>query len=177
MAYSEYCLYSAQTRHSSYRKMRWQMNYVHKAHLASGYLADVEYQEFRDENGEPDWYIFYTPGPLARDHFKSVHKKDWPAFQQPEIAPQGPPKQAQLDFLIEDRGQEDALRKRAEEYINDMAPDDRTRKEKIIRQGIRVRMPHSEMWTEETWDETIHALLLREVIENELIAASSREGT
>src|SRR5262249_32394871 len=176
MAYSEYCLYSAQTRHSTYRKMRWQMNYVHKSHLASGYLADIEYQEFRDENGEPDWYIFYTPGPLAREHFRSVHKKDWPAFQQPEIATKDYPKQAHLDFLIEDLAQEDAFRKMAEEYIARMTSEERAEIEKNIRRGIKARTPQSDMWTDETWKETIHALLIKKIIESDVITAKNGTG-
>jgi hypothetical protein len=174
MAYSEYCLYSAQTRHTTYRQMRWQMNYVHKAHLASGYLADVEYQEFRDENEEPDWYIYYTPGPLARDHFKSVHKKDWPAFLQPEIPSQRMLKQPQLDFLIEEREEEDSQRKAAQKFIDQMPPEEKQKKVRTIRQGIKARMAHADAWTEETWQETVQALLIKDIIESGVAFAESK---
>lgn|SRR5262249_8846519 len=177
MTYSQYCLYSAQTRHTTYRKMRWQMNYVHKIHLATGYLAGVEYQEFRDENGDTDWYIYYTPGPLAREHFKSVHGKDWPAFLQPEISPQGTPKETQLNFFIEDHAKENALRRKAEEYIAGMLPEERIEQERKIRQMIKARSVQSHEWEEETWEETIRALLVKEIMESSVFAVGNGAGT
>lgn len=69
LPYSDYCAFSAQTRHSKYKAFRAQMDHVHKPHLASGYLEKVEFVETRDEQREIDWLIRYYPGPKARAEF------------------------------------------------------------------------------------------------------------
>ena len=69
LAYSDYCAFSAQIRHTKYKPFRAQMDHVHKPHLASGYLAKVEYEETVDEGGQVDWLLRYYPGAKARAEF------------------------------------------------------------------------------------------------------------
>ena len=45
------------------------MDHVHKPHLASGYLAKVEFEETTDTDGQVDWLIRYYPGPRAKAEF------------------------------------------------------------------------------------------------------------
>lgn len=67
--YSDYCAYSAQTRQTTYKPFRAQMDHVHKPHLVSGYLEKVEYRQTVDEEGGLDWIIVYYPGLKARAEF------------------------------------------------------------------------------------------------------------
>lgn len=66
LRYSEYCLLSTQVRHFDLRRVRDQMRVVHRPHIASGYIQrDPEFQATTDADGQPDWFIFYTPGAKA----------------------------------------------------------------------------------------------------------------
>ncbi|MFN0085048.1 MAG: hypothetical protein ACKVX9_06650 [Blastocatellia bacterium] len=69
LSYSDYCAFSAQMRHARYKPFRAQMDHVHKPHLASGYLASVEFEETSDGDGQIDWLIRYYPGPRAKAEF------------------------------------------------------------------------------------------------------------
>lgn len=69
LSYSDYCAFSAQTRQSSYKPFRAQMDHVHKPHLISGYLDKVEYRQTVDAEGGIDWIIVYFPGIKARVEF------------------------------------------------------------------------------------------------------------
>lgn len=69
LSYSDYCAFSAQTRQSSYKPFRAQMDHVHKPHLISGYLDKVEYRQTVDADGGIDWIIVYFPGLKARVEF------------------------------------------------------------------------------------------------------------
>lgn len=69
MTYSDYCAFSAQTRQSSYKPFRAQMDHVHKPHLISGYLEKVEYRQTVDADGGIDWIIVYFPGIKAKVEF------------------------------------------------------------------------------------------------------------
>ena len=42
---------------------------LHKPHIDSGYLAKVEFEKMADPEGEPDWNIWYFPGPRAKDEY------------------------------------------------------------------------------------------------------------
>jgi hypothetical protein len=70
IAYSEYCLYSAQQRYFDYEHFKKQMYKVHLPHRKSGYLAEVRYQAITDAEGRPDWMMWYVPGPKARREFE-----------------------------------------------------------------------------------------------------------
>ena len=67
--YSELCLASPLTRYYQWEKVKKQLYKLHRPHLASGYLAAVEYEIVRAADGEPDWLIKYTPGPKAKEEF------------------------------------------------------------------------------------------------------------
>ncbi len=85
LLYSEYCTYSAQQRHDNFERVRVQMYRVHKPHLESEYLESVEYQAMTDEEGKPDWLIFYVPGPKARAEYDTFNTKQGRTGQGGEI--------------------------------------------------------------------------------------------
>jgi hypothetical protein len=66
LLYSEYCTYSAQQRYFNYDQFKKQMYKIHRPHLTSGYLKTVRYQDTTDMKGQPDWIMYYVPGPKAR---------------------------------------------------------------------------------------------------------------
>ena len=65
--YSEYCALSTQVRYFDFDHVKKQMYKIHRPHLRSEYLLDVEYEATVDADGNPDWAIFYTPGARARN--------------------------------------------------------------------------------------------------------------
>lgn len=75
MLYSEYCTYSAQRRHEDFEHARIQMYRVHKPHLESSYITKVDYEKCVDEEGRPDWMIYYTPGIKAKAEFHTFNRK------------------------------------------------------------------------------------------------------
>jgi hypothetical protein len=78
LLYSEYCTYSAQRRHLDFERARVQMYRVHKPHLESSYIAKVEFEECTDEEGKPDWVMYYTPGKKAMVEFQTFNRKQDP---------------------------------------------------------------------------------------------------
>ena len=66
LPYSEFCLYSTITRYTDYDQVKKQMYKIHQPHLKSGYIARVEMEATVDEEGLPDWNMFYVPGETAR---------------------------------------------------------------------------------------------------------------
>lgn len=75
LLYSEYCTYSAQRRHQDFERVRVQMYRLHKPHLESTYITKVEFEACVDEEGAPDWVIYYTPGPKAKAEFQTFNSK------------------------------------------------------------------------------------------------------
>lgn len=71
IAYSEYCLYSAQQRYYDYEHFKKQMYKVHQPHRLSGYIAEVRYESTVDAEGRPDWIMWYVPGAKARREFEA----------------------------------------------------------------------------------------------------------
>ena len=67
LVYSDYCGLSTQIRYLDFDHVKKQMYKVHRPHLRSGYITDVEYQATVDAEGNPDWLMLYTPGPRARN--------------------------------------------------------------------------------------------------------------
>jgi hypothetical protein len=58
---------------------------VRQPHLQSGYLAAVRTERVRDDEGEPDWLLRYTPGPKARAEYRAFtrpHRKAKPPLQR-----------------------------------------------------------------------------------------------
>jgi hypothetical protein len=69
MSYSEYCEATGQRRLMTGTEASKQMYKLHKPHLESGYLAKVEFEKMLDVEGQPDWNIWYSPGPRAKDEY------------------------------------------------------------------------------------------------------------
>lgn len=66
LAYSKFCLYSTMTRYTEFERVKKQMYKIHRPHIEKGYIARVEYEPTVDEDGLPDWNMFYTPGERAK---------------------------------------------------------------------------------------------------------------
>ncbi len=85
--YSEFCTYSALTRHHDHENFRVQMAKIHKPHLASGYIETVRYEEQRDEQGSVvDWMMCYKPGPRARAEYMAFARKSKRAAEASSLA-------------------------------------------------------------------------------------------
>jgi hypothetical protein len=69
LVYSDYCLRAPQTRYFMRAPMQKQMYKVHRPHVESGYIDKLRYRQITDQDGQPDWEIFYRPGPRARAQF------------------------------------------------------------------------------------------------------------
>jgi hypothetical protein len=75
LLYSEYCTFAAQQRYTDAPRVKKQMYKVHKPHLASGYLAKVSYEATQDSEGQPDWVMYYVPGPKAKVEYTALNGK------------------------------------------------------------------------------------------------------
>jgi len=51
------------------------MYFVHKPHLRSGYLKSVQFDETTDAEGNPDWIMYFTPGPKAHAEYRAFNRK------------------------------------------------------------------------------------------------------
>jgi hypothetical protein len=69
LAYSEYCLFSAQKRYFDYEHFRVQMYKVHRPHIKSGYIRSVRHEATTDSEGKLDWIMIYSPGPKAKAEY------------------------------------------------------------------------------------------------------------
>jgi hypothetical protein len=69
LPYSEYCMCSAQQRYLDYDHFKKQMYKVHRLHLQSGYVKSIRYVAAHDDAGQPDWKMYYMPGPRAEAEF------------------------------------------------------------------------------------------------------------
>ena len=88
--YSEFCTYSALTRHTDHENFRVQMAKIHQPHLKSGYIEKVHYEDQRDERGSVvDWMMCYKPGSRARaEHMTFARKSKRAAEASALAAPQ-----------------------------------------------------------------------------------------
>jgi hypothetical protein len=73
ISYSEYCTFSAQLRHFERQRVQDQMAKVLRPHKASGYITDMKYEPIIGAQNEPDWILYFTPGPKARAEFAAAH--------------------------------------------------------------------------------------------------------
>ena len=69
LAYSEYCEVTGQRRLLTGTEVSKQMYKLHKPHLDSGYLTKAVFEKTTDATGQPDWNIWYAPGPRAKDEY------------------------------------------------------------------------------------------------------------
>jgi hypothetical protein len=95
MTYSEYCEATGQRRLTTGTEVSKQMYKLHKPHLDSGYLAKVEFEKTDGAQGEPDWTIWYAPGPRAKDEYVKFNAgreaaSAAAAVPQPSLLPRGP---------------------------------------------------------------------------------------
>jgi hypothetical protein len=74
LSYSEYCTFSAQLRHFGRQPIQDQMAKVLRPHKKSGYITSVKYEPTVDAQNQPDWFMYFTPGPTARAEFAAVHR-------------------------------------------------------------------------------------------------------
>jgi len=73
ISYSEYCTFSAQLRHFERQRVQDQMAKVLRPHKASGYITTMKYEPIIDAQNQPDWILYFTPGPRARAEFAAAH--------------------------------------------------------------------------------------------------------
>ena len=86
LRYSEFCTYSAGQRYPDYDRFKKQMYKIHRPHLASGYLKSVRYQATTDDAGEPDWIMYYTPGPKAKAEYHTFARSGRVLDTAPDVA-------------------------------------------------------------------------------------------
>jgi hypothetical protein len=69
ITYSDFCAHAPQTRHFAWDDVRSQMAKVLRPHRESGYIAPgpLESNPINDADGRPDWEMFFTPGPKAKE--------------------------------------------------------------------------------------------------------------
>ena len=96
MRYSDYCRDAPQKRNYQRWQVKHQMKRIHQVHIESGYLAKVWYEDTTDDAGTPDWFMFYIPGPKARDEYTTFTGKK---------LPESPAAQEQTPQPIEDQTQ------------------------------------------------------------------------
>jgi hypothetical protein len=88
LLYSEYCTFAAQQRYYDSNHCKKQMYKVHKPHLASGYLAAVDYEATTAADGHPDWVMSYVPGPKARAEYAAFNTRLRQRPARPAAGPQ-----------------------------------------------------------------------------------------
>jgi hypothetical protein len=71
LLYSDYCAYSTAKRYFDFDHVKKQMYKVLRPHVQSGYISKVEYEAITNENGEADWWMYYTPGMNADREYKA----------------------------------------------------------------------------------------------------------
>ncbi len=102
--YSEYCLYTAQSRYFVARQVKAQMRRLHKPHIESGYIEDhPRYIQCTDSNGQADWRMVYTPGPKAYADYQSLSRPGGRGRRQVHLNVPLPEENAALtDGLLDD---------------------------------------------------------------------------
>jgi hypothetical protein len=122
LLYSDYCTHAPQVRYLDWERARKQMYKIHAAHLASGYIAKVVYQEIRDAKGNPDWEILYTPGPKAWTEYRVFTNRKKP--QSVNLPPPATQEELPLDqpsttdeFLIREMTGRGITHKKAQELL------------------------------------------------------------
>lgn len=73
--YSELCDRAPITRFFTWEKAKKQLYKIHRPHLSSGYISKVEVEQTADEQGRPDWFLWYTPGKKANREFLEFNER------------------------------------------------------------------------------------------------------
>jgi hypothetical protein len=84
MPYSYLCERAPLTRHQDYKKFKSQMYKIQKPLKEVGYIDKVRWQERKDADGNCDWMMCYTPGPLAKAEYNEFN----PTKRQIPIEPE-----------------------------------------------------------------------------------------
>jgi hypothetical protein len=84
LVYSQFCTYAPQTRQFDWEHARKQMAKVHRPHRESGYIANIDYEQTVDADGQPDWIMLYKPGPKARAEYRAFAKRGGPVMLEAE---------------------------------------------------------------------------------------------
>lgn len=66
LPYSEFCMFSTMTCYETFDQVKKQMYKIHLPHVRANYIAKVEYEATVDEEGRPDWNMFYIAGETAK---------------------------------------------------------------------------------------------------------------
>jgi hypothetical protein len=119
MLYSDYCKYAPQTRYLDFDHVKKQMYKVHLPHRESGYIVKVDYDDATDIEGNPDWEMFYTPGPKAIAEYHAFTNRQNRQFKNANLGlkpsipePARQPVQAKLDLSETENNLLDELRRR-----------------------------------------------------------------
>jgi hypothetical protein len=126
LPYSEFCTFSAVQRYPDYDHFKKQMYKVHKPHLDSGYLAKVRYQAATDDEGKPDWVMFYQPGPRAEAEFAAFERKRGPTSlpaPEPAIATPLPEPASPTATLFDEMRSRGITEAQARKLLAAAAPD------------------------------------------------------
>lgn len=83
MLYSYFCERAPLTRHRDYKKFKSQMYKIQKPLKEAGYIDEVRWEKRKDPEGNPDWMMCYTPGPLAKAEYNEFN----PTKKQIPIVP------------------------------------------------------------------------------------------
>ncbi len=84
LIYSEFCTHAPLTRHFEWLRVRTQMNKVHRPHREAGYIANIDYEQIVDADGQPDWIMLYKPGLKARAEYRAFAKRGGPVMLEAE---------------------------------------------------------------------------------------------
>jgi hypothetical protein len=134
MLYSDYCKYAPQTRYSDFNHVKKQMYKLHVPHRESGYIVKIEYKETADSEGNPNWEMFYTPGPKAFAEYQAFTNRhtEHPPLRppgEPAVARQhAKPTQASLEFsatdpeLLAELTRRGIAEKKARELLSNLKP-------------------------------------------------------
>jgi hypothetical protein len=120
IAYSDYCAFSAQHRYFDYDHVKKQMYKVHRAHIASGYLTRVKFEETTDAEGKRDWMMFYTPGPKARAEYEAFNRV---GDKEPRIITSAAGSRQVNEELVEALSARGVLKKRARKLLAELDND------------------------------------------------------
>ena len=99
--YSDYCQRAPQNRYFSRQPAQNQMNGSHRHHKRSGYIARLRYTKTTDEEGRPDWFIHYTPGPKAFAEYQAFTGKQPKSPRPKAITPTAPKISRGLNKAVE----------------------------------------------------------------------------
>ena len=79
MLYSEFCMFAPQQRYYDYDQVKKQMYKVHRSHLKSSYIQKIRTEATTDNDGKPDWILYYVPGEKAYAEYEKFTGERMPS--------------------------------------------------------------------------------------------------